>query len=69
LHRREINRLIGDISCKGITLIPLKLYFNPKSKVKVELGIAKHKKAYSKKELIKERDIAKQTQRDLKNLI
>lgn len=66
LNRREINRLIGDISRKGITIVPLKLYFNQKGKVKVELGIAKHKKAHSKKELIKERDIAKQTQREIK---
>ncbi len=67
LHRRQINRLIGDISRKGITVVPLKLYFNPKGKVKVELGLAKHKKAYQKKELIKEKDIAKQTRREIKN--
>lgn len=65
LHRREINRLIGDISRKGITLVPLKMYFKS-GKVKVELGLAKHKKAHSRKEEIKEKDIARQTRRELR---
>lgn len=68
IHRRELNRLVGDISQKGITIIPLKMYFNDRSKVKVELGIGKHKKAVSKKATIKERDIKRQTQRELKNV-
>lgn len=65
LHRREINRLIGDISKKGITIVPLKLYFN-KGLVKVELGIAKHKKAHERKEELRERDIARETRREVK---
>lgn len=67
LHRREINRLIGDISCKGITIVPLMLYFNPRSKVKVELGLCKHRKAEGKKQLLKERDIKRETSREMKN--
>lgn len=66
LHRRELNRLIGDISKKGVTVVPLKIYFNEKSKIKVELGISKHKKAEGKKQAIKERDIKRETQRELK---
>lgn len=66
LHRRELNRIIGDISRKGITIVPLKLYFNEKGRVKVEIGIAKHKKAYGIKEELKERDIARQTRRELR---
>lgn len=66
LHRREMNRLFGDVSKKGITIVPLKIYFNEKYKVKIELGIAKHKKASDKKEAIKERDIKRETQRDLR---
>ncbi len=66
LHKREINRLIGEIARKGITLIPLKLYFNEKGKVKVALGIGKHKKAHQRKETIKERDIARETRRELR---
>ena len=66
VHRKELNRIIGDISTKGITVVPLKLYFNKRSKIKVELGIAKHKKAAGKKQVLKERDIKRQTERELK---
>src|SRR5579885_1559765 len=57
LHKKQLNSLIGDISRKGITILPLKMYFNDRNLAKVELGIGKHKKAASKKESIKERDI------------
>ncbi len=67
LHKRELHRLIGDISRKGITIIPLKIYFNEKNIAKVELGICKHKKAAGKKEAIRERDISRQTRRELKD--
>jgi len=66
VHRRQLNKLVGEISQKGITLVPLKLYFNPKSKVKVELGLCKHKKAAGKKQALKERDIKRETARELK---
>lgn len=68
IHRRELNKIVGEVSQKGITLVPLKLYFNPKSKVKVELGLCKHKKAAGKKQAIKERDIKRETSRELKNV-
>src|SRR5579871_2945272 len=68
LHRRELDRLIGDMSKKGITLVPLSLYFNDKNKIKLELGICKHKKAASKKQTIKERDIDRQTRREIKDV-
>jgi SsrA-binding protein len=67
IHRRELNRLVGDISRKGITVVPLRMYFNDRNIAKVELGFAKHKKAHSKKETIKERDIARETRRELKD--
>ncbi|MGZ6250591.1 MAG: SsrA-binding protein SmpB [Candidatus Chromulinivorax sp.] len=67
LHRKELNRIIGDVSQKGITLVPTLLYFNAKNKVKVEIGLARHRKAQGKKELLKERDIKRDTQRELKN--
>jgi len=65
LHKKQINRIIGDISKKGITVVPLKLYFK-KGKVKVELGICKHKKAPDKKKALKERDIKRETERELR---
>lgn len=68
VHRKELNRLIGEISQQGMTVIPLKLYFNKKNLVKVELGLAKHKKAAGKKQALKERDIKRQTARELKDV-
>jgi SsrA-binding protein len=66
LHRRELMKLIGLVSQKGVTLIPLKIYFNERGKAKVELGMCKHKKAPSRKKELKERDISRQTRRELK---
>ena len=60
LHRREIDRLIGRIQAKGLTLIPLKLYFKH-NHVKIELGLCRGKKLYDKRESIRERE----TQREL----
>lgn len=56
LHKREIARLAQAVQTKGITLVPLKLYFNEKGIVKVELGIGKGKKMHDKRETEKKRD-------------
>lgn len=66
LHKKELNRLVGDIARKGVTLVPLKIYFNERSKVKLELGIAKHKKAHARKEELREKDIKRETSRELR---
>ncbi len=66
LHKKEVNKLIGSISRKGLTLIPLKIYFNDRGYVKLELGLAKHKKAASKKRELKERDIKREAAREAK---
>lgn len=66
LHKRQILRLLGEIAQKGITVVPLCIYFNAKSKIKLELGVAKHKDAPSKKKDLKERDIRRETDRDMK---
>lgn len=68
LHRRELHRLIGDISRRGVTIVPLQLYFNKKNFVKVELGICKHKKAADKRQELKERDVERQTRREVKDV-
>lgn len=60
LHRREIDRLIGRVQAKGLTLVPLKLYFK-ENRVKVELGLCRGKKLYDKRDAIRERE----TQREL----
>lgn len=65
VHKRELMRVVGEISKKGITLVPLKIYFNDRAKVKIDLGLCRHKKAASKKQEIKERDITRETRREL----
>jgi len=67
LHKRQILKLLGEIAQKGVTVVPLCVYFNDKSKVKLELGIAKHKKAPDRKKELKERDIKRETSRALKS--
>ena len=65
LHKKEILKLKDKIKIKGYTIIPLKLYFN-KNKAKLLIGIAKGKKTYDKRETIKERDINRNIQKQLK---
>ena len=56
VHKREAGRLAAAIQREGMTLVPLKLYFNPKGIAKLELGIAKGKKLHDKRETEKNRD-------------
>jgi SsrA-binding protein len=63
LHKKEILKLKQKISEKGLTLVPLKLYFNARGIAKVELGLAKGKKLYDKRESIKQRDIDREMRR------
>ncbi len=63
LHRAEIEKIRLQISDKGLTLIPLKLYFNAKGKAKIELALAKGKKLYDKRESIKKRDVERELRR------
>jgi SsrA-binding protein len=67
LHKRQILKLIGEIAQKGVTVVPLMFYLSDKNKIKVQLGIAKHKKAPSKKKELKERDIKRETSRAMKD--
>ena len=55
LHRRQINKLVGAVEREGMTLVPLKLYFNEKGRAKVELALARGKKLYDKRETQKKR--------------
>lgn len=65
LHKKEIMRLIGKTKEKGYSLIPLSVYFLG-SKVKVELGLARGKKSYDKREAIAERDAKRSMDRAVK---
>jgi len=66
LHRKEIDKIAGDVSRKGLTLIPLKLYFNKRGLVKVSLGLAKSKKKEGKKRELRERDVKREAEREMK---
>lgn len=65
--RREINRLQGAINREGMTLIPLKLYFNTKGFAKITLGICKGKQNHDKRETEKTRDWNRQKERIMRN--
>ncbi len=65
LHRQEIKRIIGKLNEKGFTLVPMKLYFK-NGHVKVLLGLGKGKTLYDKRKTIQQRDIDRETQREMK---
>ena len=65
LHRREINKLIGQIEQKGLTLVPLKMYFK-NGWIKVSIGLAKGKKLHDKRESVKRREDARDMARAMK---
>ncbi len=56
LHKRQVNKLIGAVEREGMTLVPLKLYFNEQGRAKVELALAKGTKLHDKRETEKKRD-------------
>lgn len=64
LQKREISKLIGKLKESGLTLIPLSLYFKD-GKVKVEMGLARGKKAHDKRESLKERQASREIDREL----
>ena len=66
LHRREIGRLLGKVAERGLTLIPLRLYFKD-GRAKLELGLARGKKLYDKREAIRERDERRNTAQEIRD--
>jgi len=68
LHKKEIKKIEDTIQLKGLTLVPIKLYFKD-NRLKVALGICRGKKDYDQREAIKERDIKKEALRNIKNYL
>ena len=66
LHRREINKLIGQVTQKGLTLVPLRVYFKG-SLAKLELGVCKGKKLHDKREALKKKDTDRDIRRTMRN--
>ncbi|HSK47575.1 MAG TPA: SsrA-binding protein SmpB [Coriobacteriia bacterium] len=67
LHKNEIRYLIGKTKERGYTLVPISMYFSPTNKVKVELGLARGKKSYDKRDAIAERDQKRDVERALRS--
>ena len=65
MHRYEINKIMGKVTIKGYTLVPLKVYFKG-SLVKVEIGLARGKKLYDKREDMAKKDLRRETEREFK---
>jgi SsrA-binding protein len=65
LHRRELERLIGETQQKGLTLIPTRLYFSG-ARAKVEIALARGKDRFDKRESIRTRETAREMQRELR---
>lgn len=65
LHKKEIKKINEAINTNGLTIVPLKLYFKD-NKLKVLLGVCRGKKNYDKRETIKERDIKREVEKNLK---
>jgi len=66
LHRHQINKLMGRVEEKGLTLVPLELYFNAKGKAKVSLALARGKLAPNRKNEIKKRDLEREARREFR---
>ena len=62
LHKKELDRLDGKLQEKGLTLLPLRIYFR-RNRVKVEVGLARGKKLYDKREAIKKREVRRELER------
>ena len=67
LHKKEILKISNKLKEGGLTVVPTKLYFNTGSKVKLEIGLARGKKLYDKRQDLKERDSKREIQKALKN--
>ncbi len=66
LHKQEIRKLIGYTTMKGLTIVPLKMYINEEGRAKVEVGVARGKKNYDKRDDIAKRDATRDIERLMK---
>ena len=66
LHKKEIIKLASKVKEKGLTIVPLELYVSKYGKIKLSIGLAKGKTTYDKKEILKKKDIEKETRKILK---
>jgi len=67
LHRKEIDKLFAKVTKDGITIVPLKMYFNSKNILKMQIATARGKKLHDKREDLKQKTLKRETQQALKN--
>ncbi len=67
LHKKEIRKLIGQTQQKGLTLVPLRIYFSKRGHAKVELALARGKKEYDRRETVKRREAGREMERAMKD--
>ncbi len=67
LHKRQINKLVGAVEKEGMTIVPLKIYFNPRGRAKVEIALARGKKLHDKRDTEKKRDWARERGRVMRD--
>lgn len=67
LHHKEIQKVSGKVQQAGLTLIPLKVYFNSRGRAKVELALARGKKQYDRREALKKREAKREIERAIKS--
>lgn len=67
LHRREMSRLIAAVQREGMTVVPIKIYFNDRGRAKVEIALARGKKLHDKRETTRKRDWDREKQRLLRD--
>lgn len=68
MHRKEINRLMGRVKEKGLTIVPLRMYLK-KNRAKVEIALVKGKRQYDKRETISKRDAGREIERAIKERV
>lgn len=66
LQKREIKKIEGKLKEKGYTLVPLRIFFNEKNLIKIEIGLARGKKLHDKRDTIKKRDVEREMKRFIK---
>lgn len=67
LHRREIDKIYAKVTKDGLTVVPLKMYFNSKNMVKIQIATAQGKKLHDKREDLKKKTMQRETQQAIKN--
>ena len=67
LHKKQLEKLFSKVSKEGLTIVPLKLYFNDRNLVKVQIALAKGKKLHDKRETLKKRTLDREAASAIKN--